>query len=94
LEKCKAYSKKIIRQEHRITVFVYFIGSESISPSTKKSDRPSPFSQKKAIASSPLDRKKRSPLTVKINSDRPLLDTDKKRSPLTDKDKQRSPLSL
>jgi hypothetical protein len=27
--------------------------------------------------------KQRSPLTIKINSDRPLLDTDKKRSPLT-----------
>jgi hypothetical protein len=34
--------KKIIRQEHRITVFLYFIGSESISPSTQKSDRPLP----------------------------------------------------
>jgi hypothetical protein len=56
--------KKIIRQEHRITVFLYFIGSESISPSTQKSDRPSPFSQKKAIAPLPLARKKRSPLSL------------------------------
>jgi hypothetical protein len=91
LEKCKAYSKKIIRQEHRITVFLYFIGSESISPSTKKSDRLFPLARKKAIAPYRED-KKRSPLTVKINSDRPLLDTEKKRSPLTVKIKSDRPL--
>jgi hypothetical protein len=82
LRKAQDLFKKIIRQEHRITVFLYFIRSESISPSARKKRSPLPLQQKKAIAPYRED-KKRSPLTVKINSDRLSPFSQNKRSPLT-----------